>query len=141
MICIYELCLDAGVVNFGELLDAWARVDAAVEGVIGGFDDASGLAVALLSDQICDSYSLASSADADVRIAISAAVTLSLSTVFSLIDSDGVSFWAVDVAIVFGVCGLVSNFADWRVDSDFSTFHELFFGSIIFQIIFLRYFS
>ena len=63
---------------------------------------------------------------ADVRIAISAAVTLSLSTIFSLIDSDDVSFWAVDVAIVFGVCGLVSNFADWRVDSDFSTFRELF---------------
>ena len=59
----FELCLDAGVVDFGKLLDAWARVDAAVEGVVGGFDDASGLAVALFSDHICDSYSLASSAD------------------------------------------------------------------------------
>lgn len=136
----FELCLDAGVVDFGKLLDAWARVDAAVEGVVGGFDDASGLAVALLRDQICDSYSLASSADADVRIAISAAVTLSLSTIFSLIDSDDVSFWAVDVAIVVGVGGLVSNFADWRVDSNCSTFGDFFFGSIIFKIFFFAIF-
>ena len=58
------------MVNFGKLLHAWARIDAAVEGVVGGFDDASGLAVALVRDQICDSYSLASSADLNFYLEI-----------------------------------------------------------------------
>lgn len=113
------------MVDFSELLDAWARVDSTVESIVGGFNDARRLSVALRRDHICHNHGFASSADAYVRIAISAAVTLCLSTVFSLVDFNSVSFWAVEVAIVVRICGLVLNFADWREYSDWSASPKL----------------
>ena len=51
------------VVDFSKLFGTYARIDSAIEGVVGGFDDASCLAVAQLCNQISDSDGFASSAD------------------------------------------------------------------------------